>query len=89
VNTLGMMAESIKVIGKTTICTARVLTSGQINVSTKESISTTKSTDLEPTPIPMEEVIQANGRTASKTVKEFSRPLTAHQREVFGKRVKE
>ena len=85
----GTMEENTKDTGKTITCTEKEPMYGQIKENTKVSISTTKSMDLEPIHILMEEATLGNGRTVSKTERVYSKHLTEQQREAFGKKERE
>jgi len=68
----GLMAESTKESGRTTICTEKESTLGKTVASTKVSTSMTENMALESTPGRMDANMKVTGTMASSTVKEFT-----------------
>jgi len=82
----GLMEESTKASGRTTICTEKESTLGKTAASTKESTLTTENMASESTPGRMDANMKVTGIMASSTVKVFTANPTEWSDGVAGKK---
>jgi len=87
VYTIGLMAESSKVIGKTTTCMEKESTPGKTAESTKESTFKIKSMDMVFIDGPMEENTMENGKMENSMEKVNMCSRIKIKEKVFGKMV--
>jgi hypothetical protein len=82
----GVMGGLIKATGLRITCTGKVSTLGQMEGSMRDSILTTRSMDMESTPILMEDLIEESGLMENSKERAYSSHLKVPRGKVFGRR---